>query len=115
MASANQSPNSSALRSADSAVERLIQFELNFQAQPGSGLDAWHAEQQRQRELLARELRLPLGKEVEVWLHGGVRLRGKLQVDEVVLVHVQATLENTRFQVTGVPFTYAEIESCVAL
>jgi hypothetical protein len=37
-------------------------------------------------EELARRIHLPLGHEVEVWLYGGIRLRGKLSVKEEMLL-----------------------------
>lgn len=93
----------------------LQQNEFDFGEPSGGGLDHWHAEQQRQREELARKLGLPLGKEVEVWLRGGVRLRGPLRLAEAMLLQANATLENTQFEVDAVPFLYAEMESCVHL
>src|ERR1051325_346434 len=93
----------------------LWQRELDFERQQPTGLDSWHKEQQRQRQELARSLGLPLGKNVEIWLHGGIRLRGELRLEDATLLHVQSTLQNTRFEVNGLPFGYAEIESCVQM
>jgi hypothetical protein len=96
-------------------VAKLWQHELDFGARSAGGLDQWHAEQQRQREELARKIGLSLGKNVEVWLRGGVRLRGQLRLAAAVLLHNDATIENTRFEVSSVPFAYSEMESCVQI
>jgi hypothetical protein len=95
-------------------MARAVQAELDFAAgmKPADGIASWRAELSRQRELLAKELGLPLDKEVEVWLVGGVRLRGQLKLEDALLLHANSTLQNTRFEVAGVPFSYAEIESC---
>jgi hypothetical protein len=92
----------------------LRQTAFDFEAGAASGIDAWRAEIRRQQEELARTLGLPLGKQVEVWLRGGVRLQGRLGLEEATLVHTQSTLQNTRFEVDGVRFAYAEMDSCVA-
>lgn len=97
------------------AMAKPQQDELDFGPRPSGGLDAWHAEQRRQQEELARKLGLPLGKTVEVWLQGGVRLRGTLRLADAMLVQVNATVENTRFEVSAVPFRYSEMESCVEI
>jgi hypothetical protein len=89
------------------------QTGFDFEAKGASGIDAWRAQLQRQREELAHSLGLPLGKQVEVWLRGGVRLRGRLNLEGAILVHAQSTLQNTRFEVDGVRFSYSEVESCV--
>lgn len=89
--------------------------ELDFGARPDGGLDRWRDEQQQQREELARRLGLPLGKEVEVWLRGGVRLRGQLRLAQAMLLRAEATVENTRFEVESVAFFYKEMESCVSV
>lgn len=91
------------------------QAELDFAGGDSDGLSAWQAGQRRQREELARQLALPLGRPVEVWLRGGVRLRGELRLAEAFLVHAQVTQENTRFEVAGTQFAFREMESCVQL
>jgi hypothetical protein len=91
------------------------QDEFEFGAAAPTAIDKWRTEQQRQRQELARNLGLPLGKEVEVWLRGGVRLRGALRLADAMLLHTNATVENTPFEVSAVRFKYSEMESCVRL
>jgi hypothetical protein len=91
------------------------QAQFDFEAKQKGGLDAWHAERARQRKELARTLGLPLGEQVELWLHDGIRLRGELRLREDALLHANATQENTQFEISSVPFFYREIQSCVRL
>lgn len=59
------------------------------------------------------ELGLPLNHEVEVWLRGGVRLRGQLTLrEEILFVETPRDL-NLELVVDGVTFRWTEIESCV--
>jgi hypothetical protein len=62
----------------------------------------------------AQKLNLPIGREVEVWLRGGIRLRGKLRLLNDLLFIEEHQLKNLPLTLDGVPFTSAEIESCVA-
>ena len=64
---------------------------------------------------LARRIHLRLGHPVEVWLRGGIRLRGKLCLQEEVLFIEEDQVHHLRLQVDHVPFTYGEMESCVRL
>jgi len=64
---------------------------------------------------LARQLNLPLGHQVEVWLLGGVRLRGLLRLREEQLLVEEERVRHLDLMVDRVPFTYREIESCVRL
>ena len=57
-------------------------------------------------EELARRIHLPLGHQVEVWLYGGIRLRGKLRLQEDHVRHLELVVDK-------VSFTYREMESCV--
>jgi len=92
------------------------QSEFNFlTANNSGGYDAWRGERLRQRAELARSFGLPIGKSVETWLRGGIRLRGELRLREDLLLHAVCTLENTQFEVNGVTFSYTEMESCVQL
>lgn len=81
---------------------------------PPRGYDRWKQERAAAREALARSLSLPLGHRVEVWLRGNIRLVGLLALREEKLLLDPA---NTRLElvVDSVPFTPAEIESCVRL
>jgi hypothetical protein len=64
---------------------------------------------------LARRMGLPLGHQVEVWLYGGIRLRGKLRLQEELLFIEEERVRHLELLVEGVPFTYREMESCVRL
>jgi hypothetical protein len=56
------------------------QGQFNFDAgESQTGHTHWLEGRQMAAEALARQMNLPLGHQVEVWLHGGVRLRGKLR------------------------------------
>jgi len=64
---------------------------------------------------LARKMNLPLGHQVEVWLYGGVRLRGLLRLREEVLFIEEEHVRHLELMVDHVAFTYREMESCVRL
>jgi len=64
---------------------------------------------------LARRIGLPLGHEVEVWLVGGVRLRGKLGLVENLLFIEEDRVRHLELIVDKIPFAYREMESCVRL
>ena len=64
---------------------------------------------------LARRMGLPLGHQVEVWLYGGIRLRGKLRLQEELLFIEEERVRHLELLVDGVPFAYREMESCVRL
>jgi len=92
------------------------QPELNFDVGFGSaGYTAWHEDRRAAQRRLGQELGLPLGHIVEVWLKGGIRLRGPLRLRENLLfldtpsaLHVELTVDN-------VVFRPQEMESCVRL
>jgi hypothetical protein len=81
----------------------------------GAGYTRWLAQRRLARLELARQINLPLDHPVEVWLVGGVRLRGQLQLQEERLFLQEADLRPLRLQVDRVPFTITEMESCVRL
>jgi hypothetical protein len=93
-----------------------LQAQFNFQ---DGGTDAGYAQWVVVRQLAsdeaARRLNLPVGREAEVWLRGGIRLRGKLRLLNDLLFVEESQVRNLPLTLDGVPFTYAEIESCVAL
>jgi hypothetical protein len=64
---------------------------------------------------LARRINLPLGHQVEVWLCGGIRLRGKLHLKEQMLFIEEEGIQHLELIVNHVRFTYQEMESCVRL
>ena len=94
-----------------------MQGELNFDhAAPENvdGIALWRKKREQEQLALARKLGLPIGENVEVWLRGGVRLRGRLHLHEEMLIQ---SLENrhSKFAVDGVPFWVSEMESCIRL
>ena len=64
---------------------------------------------------LARRLGLPLGREVEVWLKDGVRLRGLLRLKEAMLFLENVDERSLELAVGKVDFRHADIESCVRM
>lgn len=77
------------------------------------GLEQWRGERRAMLKKLGLELGLPLNREVEVWLRGGVRLRGQLTLREEVLFIETPRDLNLELVVDGVNFRWSEIESCV--
>jgi hypothetical protein len=93
-----------------------LQSEFNFQA---AGTDAGYAQwvvvRQMAADEAARQLNLPVGRETEVWLRGGIRLRGELRLGDDLLFVEESKIRSLALTLDGVRFTYAEMESCVAL
>jgi len=91
-----------------------LQSELNFGDDGSSeGYTRWLLDRQVATEILARKLGLPLGHDVEVWLIGGIRLRGKLRLQEETLFIEEERVRHLGLQIDKVAFTYREMESCV--
>jgi hypothetical protein len=92
------------------------QSEFNFEAQGvGAGYTQWLAGRRLAAEELARRMHLPLGHQVEVWLYGGIRLRGKLWLQEEVLFIEEEHVRHLGLRVDRVAFAYREMESCVRM
>jgi len=85
----------------------------NGSADEGHAL--WLAQRKQAVAEMARQINLPLDHQVEVWLVGGVRLRGKLQLQEARLFLAKDDLQHLRLLVDHVPFLIHEMESCVRL
>ena len=93
-----------------------LQGEFGFQAGGSeAGYAQWVVVRQMASDEAARRLNLPVGREAEVWLRGGIRLRGKLRLLNDLLFVEESQVRNLALTLDGVPFIYAEIESCVAL
>lgn len=90
------------------------QFDFDT-AGSGDGYARWQAGRKLAIVELARRLNLPLHHQVEVWLCGGVRLRGKLQLQEETLFLEEDHVRHLGLQVDHVPFTLREMESCIRL
>lgn len=100
------------------AADPCRQLELGLgegSASPGDGLDIWHAERNDALKQAIAQLGLPIGHPVEIWLRGGVRLRGRLQLRDTLLVLEDRGAWNLELRVDGVGFRPAEVESCVRL
>ena len=92
------------------------QGEFNFEAMgAGDGHARWLEGRRLAARELARQLNLPVGHQVEVWLNGDVRLRGQLHLREELLVIDEGRARHLELMVDHVSFTCREIESCVRL
>lgn len=78
-------------------------------------VDTWRSARKRELLELSKSLGLPLGKSVEIWLKGGVRLRGTLGLREEAPSYAGITAQNAVFEIDGVPFQAGDLESCVTL
>lgn len=95
-------------------VTGQTEFRFHTSAQK-SGYAKWLAARRVAVETMARRINLPLGHEVEVWLTGGIRLRGRLRLQEEVLFVKEGRERHLGLIVDHVGFTYREMESCVRL
>jgi hypothetical protein len=92
------------------------QSEFDFESSdPKEGYTQWLTGRRVAAQELARRIHLPLGHQVEVWLYGGIRLRGKLQLSEEMLCIEEERVRHLELMVDRVPFVYREMESCVRL
>jgi hypothetical protein len=97
------------------AVKQL-QGKIGF-GDPGheKGYTEWVALRQMAVEQAAQKLNLPLGHPTEVWLRGGIRLRGTLRLAHEILFIEEERVRDLALVLDGVTFTYSEIESCLRL
>ena len=79
------------------------------------GYTQWLAGRQMAVTELARRINLPLGHQVEVWLCGGIRLRGRLRLAEEILFIEEERVRHLELVVDNVSFSYREMESRVRL
>jgi len=92
------------------------QSEFNFEAGGGwEGHSRWLEGRRLAARDLARRMNLPLGHQVEVWLVGGVRLRGQLRLREELLFVEEDRVRHMELMVDHIAFTYRDMESCVRL
>lgn len=92
------------------------QGEFNFRtAKSDAGYSNWLASRQLAAQELAHRMNLPIGHEVEVWLTGGIRLRGSLRLKEEMLFIQEERVRHLELLVDHVAFTYREMESCIRL
>ena len=93
-----------------------LQSQFNFESGgTEAGYAQWVAVRQMASDEAARKLNLPVGRETEVWLRGGIRLRGRLRLANEVLFIEETQIKNLALTLDGVPFAYADIESCIAV
>jgi hypothetical protein len=93
-----------------------LQGQLNFSSSgTEAGYSNWLAGRQITVQALARRLNLPVGHEVEVWLQGNVRLKGKLRLQEETLLLEEEAIRHLELQVDRVQFRAGELERCVRL
>jgi hypothetical protein len=93
-----------------------MQAQFNFDTVgDASGYTQWLAARKIAVADLAHRINLPLGHQVEVWLYGGVRLRGRLRLAEEILFVEEERVRHLELVVDHVPFTYRDMESCVRL
>ena len=93
-----------------------LQGELSFAANGAEeGYIKWVALRQLAVEAEAQKLNLPLGHPSEVWLRGGIRLRGTLRLANEVLFIEETRILDLALVLDGVTFTYSEMESCLRL
>jgi hypothetical protein len=91
-----------------------LQGEFHFDpSASGDGYTQWQASRRMAVEALARKMNLPLGHQVEVWLNGGVRLRGVLRLKNETMFIEEERVRHLELTVDHVPFTYRDLESCV--
>jgi hypothetical protein len=92
------------------------QSEFNFDnGSREDGHSRWLAGRRMLAEELARRIHLPLGHQVEIWLYGGIRLRGKLRLKEEMLFIEEERVRHLELMVDRVAFTYRDMESCIRL
>ena len=93
----------------------INQFELSFDAPERGGFEKWKEERQNTLRQMAKQLGLPLGLAVEVWLKGEIRLRGVLRLQEQLLLPQALDATRLMFEVDRVPFNIGDMISCVRL
>ena len=92
------------------------QSEFNFQENKAEeGFTKWVVGRQLLAQELARRIHLPIGHQVEVWLQGGIRLRGKLRLKEELLCIEEERVRHLELVCDSVLFFYREMESCIRL
>ena len=75
----------------------------------------WRRQRERASAQMARKLGLPIGYEVEVWLKNGVMLRGKLELEESVLLLDTIDEHKLKLVIGRADFMYPDLDSCVRM
>ena len=90
------------------------EFELDTgSGNAADGYSGWLVGRKMAARKLAQRLNLPLDQQVEVWLVGGIRLRGKLRLQEELLFIEEDRVRHLALRIDHVSFSLREIESCV--
>jgi hypothetical protein len=92
--------------------QRQVEFAFDIEG-AGDGLMAWRWQREQELGALARRAGLPIGHLAEIWLKGGVRLRGLLRLHEERLFVDDEKVNELVLEVEGVRFQMSELESCV--
>jgi hypothetical protein len=79
------------------------------------GYTQWLVSRRVAAKELAQRMNLPLGHQVEVWLYGGIRLRGTLRLREEMLFIEEERVRHLELMVDRTDFTSRDMESCVRL
>lgn len=92
------------------------QGELDFAGgEQDKGYTQWVTLRKMGVEAAAKKLNLPVGHLTEVWLRGGIRLRGALRLEKELLFIEEDRILELNLVLDGVTFAYSEIESCLRL
>jgi hypothetical protein len=92
------------------------QHEFNFDHKGNEeGYQGWQEQRRAAMRQLALKIGLPLGRRVEVWLRGEIRLLGILRLREETLFVPEEREAPLELIVDNVPFSPAEITSCVCV
>ena len=90
------------------------QMEISFgSAHTESGFQAWVNQRRATFTKLAGELGLPLGRQVEIWLKGDVRLSGVLELAHAPLFIDESRSLELELRIDKCTFTPRDIEACV--
>jgi hypothetical protein len=92
------------------------QLEITFDSGlANSGFQSWLNARRLAMTALAQRLGLPLGRPVEIWLKGDIRLSGLLQLAEPPLFVDERRNGELELRVDRCTFTPRDIEACVCL
>ena len=92
------------------------QLEMRFGADPKEqGYNRWQEQRRQALERLTRKMGLPLNHPVEIWLKGGIRLRGVLRLKVEQLFIEERRDMRLELTVDGVSFVATEVESWVRM
>ena len=91
------------------------QTELNFSSSSTAGYASWLQARDEAIKTLRHRCGLPIGREVEVWLRGNIRLKGRLRLKEESLFVPEQKERDLRLCVGQTDFAIGEIESCLTV